>query len=283
MNKTGKKLTKGVRLLLPTANCLLLLLLPAACQPTLTAEFQDRPVVECYLYAGEPVSVTVSKLLPFRDDVHFSDEDVDKLALSITDETNGNVYPLTSQGAGGVYTGGDFLPEAGHAYRLQFVYDEVPVTAATQIATMPENVHFSKTVIAAGFGGGMGGGIPEPIEITWDNPAGDYYIITGVCITPNPAPVFDTDDEDDTAPDFPLSFQTEPTQGATAQLSSQSFSYYGRYTVKVCRIQPEYALFCQSANNRSVTLPELHANVVDGFGLFTGVSSVSTGVYVVSN
>jgi hypothetical protein len=52
--------------------------------------------------------------------------------------------------------------------------------------------------------------------------------------------------------------------------------------VKVCRIQPEYALFCQSANNRSVTLPELHANVVEGFGLFTGVSSVNVEVYVIS-
>ena len=269
-----------------SAACGLLLLFPA-CQPTLTAEFQDRPVVEGYLYAGEPVSVTVSKLLPFRDDVSFTAEEVDNLALAVTDETTGSAYPLTPQGSGGVYTGGAFLPEAGHTYQLQFVYDDVPVTAVTQIAALPENMTFSKKSISAGFGGGGSGGgssTMEPIEITWDNPGGEYYIITGVCITPNPTPVFDMDDDededDDTVPDFPLSFQTEPTQGASVQLSSQSFSYYGYYAIKLCRIQPEYVLLCQRADNTSSSLVELHANVENGYGLFTGVSSVSDTVRV---
>ncbi|MDR2361534.1 MAG: hypothetical protein LBD91_02275, partial [Prevotellaceae bacterium] len=134
-----------------------------------------------------------------------------------------------------------------------------------------------------GGGGAIGGGMPEPIEIMWDNPNGDYYIVAATCITPNPTPVFDTDDDDDTASDFPLSFQTETTQGASLQLSSQSFSYYGKYIVKICRIQPEYVVFCQSMNLRSVTLPELHVNIENGFGLFTGISSVSVEVYVISN
>lgn len=284
------KLNTAYRLLLlPTAYCSCLLLLFPACQPTLIAEFQDRPVVTGYLYAGEPVRVTVSKLLPFRDDVSFADEDVDNLALTVTDETTGHVYALTAQGDSGIYTGGSaFVPEAGHTYQLHFVYDDVPVTAVTQIAAPPEQVAFSKTTVSAGFGGGGGGGIGgdggmmEPVEITWDNPAGDYYIVTGVCITPNPTPVFDMDDdEEDAAPDLPLSFQTEPTQGASVQLSSQSFSYYGKYTVKLCRIQPEYVLLYQREQSRS-TLPELHANVENGFGLFTGVSSVNVEMTVVS-
>ncbi|MDR2448898.1 MAG: DUF4249 domain-containing protein [Prevotellaceae bacterium] len=265
-------------------------LLFSACQPTLMAEFQDRPVVESYLYAGEPASVTVSKLLPFRNDVRFSDEEVDELTLTITDETTGNVYPLTPQGAG-VYTGHEtFLPEAGHTYRLQFTYDGVPVTATTQIAALPGNVAFSKTTVTAGFGGGMGGGgdagdSMEPLEITWDNPTGEYYIITATCTESNPTPIFDMDDndnDDDTAPDFPLSFQTEPTQGASAQLSAQSFSYLGKHTVKLCRIQPEYVLLYQRMNSTSANLVELHANVENGFGVFTGVSSESREVNVVS-
>ncbi|MDR1525972.1 MAG: hypothetical protein LBS79_12080, partial [Tannerella sp.] len=145
-----------------------------------------------------------------------------------------------------------------------------------------------------GFGGGGGGGfgdggMPEPIAITWDNPDGDYYIVVATCTTPNPTPVFDRDDDDadadaddDEAPDFPLSFQTEPTQSAAVQLSSQSFSYYGKYTVKLCRIQPEYVLLYQRTNSRS-TLVELHANVENGFGIFTGVGSVSAEITVVSH
>jgi hypothetical protein len=274
---------KTLFLPMPTACCLLLLF--PACQPTLIAEFQDRPVVACYLYAGEPASATISKLLPFRDDVRFSDEDVDKLNITITDETTGSVYALTPQGAGGSYTGGTFLPEAGHAYRLQFIYDDVPVTAATQIAPLPEHVKFSTHTITAGFGGGGFGGDgsrPEPLEITWDNPAGEYYIVTGVCIETTLTPVFDMDDEenDDATPAFPLSFQTEPTQDTIVQLSSQSFSYRGKYAIKLCRIQPEYVLLCR-LNTSSVNLVELHANVENGFGVFTGVGSVSDTVRVV--
>jgi hypothetical protein len=271
-------------LLLPTATayCLLLLLLFPACQPTLIAEFQDRPVVTGYLYAGEPVRVTVSKLLPYRDDVRFAEEEIDKLSLTITDETTGSIYSLTAQGDSGIYTGGAFSPAIGHVYQLQFMYDGTEVTATTQIDAPPENVKFSKTVIAAGFGGGMGGQ-PEPITITWDNPSGDYYIIAAVCITPNPTPVYEIDEENEDTPDFPLSFQTDPTQGASIQLSSQSFSYYGRYAVKLCRIQPEYVLLCRRMANSSASLVELHANVENGYGLFTGVSSVSNTIAVVSN
>jgi hypothetical protein len=36
-------------------------------------------------------------------------------------------------------------------------------------------------------------------------------------------------------------------------------------------------------SNRSVNLVELHANVENGFGIFTGVGSVQSDVYVVSN
>jgi hypothetical protein len=88
--------------------------------------------------------------------------------------------------------------------------------------------------------------------------------------------------DDDDATDFPLSFQTEPTQGASIQLSSQSFSYYGKHTIKLCRIQPEYVLLYQRTNSSSANLLELHANVENGYGVFTGVSSVSSEVYVVS-
>ncbi|MDR1680952.1 MAG: DUF4249 domain-containing protein [Prevotellaceae bacterium] len=258
-------------------------LLAAACQPTLVAEFEDRPVVACYLYAGEPVAVTVSKLIAFRDDVAFASDDVNNLVLTVTDMSTGAAHALTPQGAGGRYTSDAFLPEAGHSYQLQFLYDNVPVTAVTQIAAVPQNVAFSKTAVAGG-GGGMGGagGMPEPIEITFDNPDGDYYMVVAACATLNPTPVFEAE-EGEEAPDFPLSFQTEPTQGEAIELTSQLFSYYGKYTVRLCRIQPEYLAFCRSMSIQKVTLRELHANVENGFGIFTGISSVSAAVYVVSN
>jgi hypothetical protein len=267
---------------------LILLTSYISCQPALVAEFEDRPVVESYLYAGEPVRVSVARLVPFRDDVSFSEEDVNRLSLVITDETTGTDYALTAKGDSGIYTGGSFLPEAGHAYRLQFMYNGTLVTADTEIAPVPENAQFSRNTIPAG-GGGGGGGMSEPItiKITWDNPSGDYYIVMGVCTENNPIPVFEFDDDDDDDDDdefeFPLSFQTEVTQDASVELTSQSFSYRGQYTVRLCRIQPEYVVLYQRMSNRSENLAELNANVVNGYGIFTGVSSVNHIVTVYVN
>jgi hypothetical protein len=229
--------------------------------------------------------VKVSKLVPFRDDVSFSDEDVDRLHLAIHDETAGSVYPLTSQGGGGLYAGGDFRPEAGHAYRLQFAYDGVQVTAATQVAPLPENAQCPKTTITAGFGGSPGGSFDseamEPVAITWDNPSADYYIVTAACDTSAAyTPVRGEPNETSAAP---LWFRSEVTQGTSIQLSPQSFSYYGTYTIKLCRIQPEYVLLCQRMNSRSENLAELNANVVNGYGIFTGIGSKDFRVHVISN
>jgi hypothetical protein len=171
----------------------------------------------------------------------------------------------------------------------------VQVTAATQIAPLPENAQCSKTTITAGFRGGGGGGMtmPDPLEITWDNPSGDYYVVVAVCDTSSAyTPIYDFDDDDDDDDDndddgdafvAPLSFQSEITQGASVQLSPQSFSYSGYYTVKLCRVQPEYVLLYQRMNNRSENLAELNVNVVNGYGIFTGVSSTNFRVHVLSN
>ena len=62
---------------------LLLLIVPlSACEPTLLAEFEDKPVVNCYLEDGVSPIVNISKIIAFRDDVTYSDEDISKLDIT---------------------------------------------------------------------------------------------------------------------------------------------------------------------------------------------------------
>ena len=111
----------------------------AACEPTLVAEFTDRPVVSCYLQAGKTPTLTVQKLIPFQDDALFSDEDIDKLVIEITDITTGNSYSLAAQ-SNGQYTNESLIIESGHEYELHFNYNGEDVTAKTIVPSAPQGV-----------------------------------------------------------------------------------------------------------------------------------------------
>ncbi len=96
-------------------------LLAVACEPTLEAEFTDRPVVCCYLAAEQSPTLTVQKLIPFQSDAVFSDEDVNNLDITITDLTTATDYRLLNIGAG-AYCNENLVAKAGHEYRLRFDY-----------------------------------------------------------------------------------------------------------------------------------------------------------------
>lgn len=250
-----------------------------ACQPTLIAEFQDKAVVESYFYADNEPVVKISKLIPFRDDVEFSGEDADMLAVTVTDDTTGESRMLSAQGDG-VYTTDGFKAVEGHTYTLTIPYNGETVTATTTIPPKPAGMEISATVIEAmGFPDfstrAPGGGA----EITWSNPGKDYYMLAIRNTETDPTPIFD---EEEAGEDWPRpSFRTEPTQGTTAELSPMSFSYYGWHDVILVRMQPEYVLLYSSNGSTSASLTEIHANVKNGYGIFTGVNSDTLRVKVV--
>jgi hypothetical protein len=271
--------------------CMSMALLPllTSCEPTLVAEFQDIPVVEGYLYSGEPVSVKISKLIPYRSDVDFSGEEVYSLHVEVADETEGITHALLLQDSSGVYADSTLRPQAGHSYRLRFTYNGEEVSALTQLADAPEGVSVSPTSITvSGWGGGGGGGgfggggtpsAPTMLTVAWSNPNRDYYLVVVDNVDNNRTFVREADTAATTAPS--LSFLTELTQDSIVQLSPQQFSYTGRHAVRLCRVQPEYVVMVQaSAASRSEPLTEVHANVLNGFGIFTGVYRHSTVITV---
>lgn len=251
----------------------------AGCQPTLTAEFRDKAVVQAYLYADRAPEVKIFKLIAFRDDVSYSDEDVDRLAVTVTDDTTGESAVLTARGDG-LYSTDAMRVTAGHSYSLALPYNDETVTATTEIPAKPVGMAQSRTVITAGMGGGFGGGGSGSAEITWENPDEDWYMLAVENIEDNPTPIFDEEDEED----WPRpSFRVEPTQGTSATLSGISFSYYGRHNVILIRMRPEYVLLYSSGGDTSSTLTEIHANVEGGYGIFTGANCDTLQVTVTAS
>lgn len=169
-------------------------------------------------------------------------------------------------------------PESGHEYALSFDYDGVPVTAMTTVPSAPEDVSFSATKIEVmGFqppqsmSKAPGGGI----EISWKNDEGEYYIVEGRTSSTNPV----TDVEEDE--DMPAkSFKLNYTQGTSATLSSSDFNYYGTYHISVIHINQEYAVMSQDGSTSSTTLVDVKGNIDGGYGIFTGISSVTRTISV---
>lgn len=254
----------------------------ASCQPTLIAEFNDRAVVEAYLYAGTTPTVKVSKLIPFRDDVEFSGEDIDRLTVTITDDTAGDSWMLSAQGEG-VYASADFTVTEGHTYSLLIPYNGADVTATTTVPPKPVGMAVSATFIEAmGFPGfsraDPGGGA----EVTWENPDKDYYMLVIRNTETNPTPIFETGEDDDQEEWPRPSFRKEPDTGSGSILSQMDFSYYGWHDVILIRMQPEYVLLYSENGDTSSTLTEIHANVNNGYGIFTAVNTDTVSVKVVA-
>ena len=256
---------------------LLTLLALASCEAIPETEFTDRPVVCCYLSAGESPVLTVQKLIPFQSDAEFSDEDVSSLAITITDQTSGKEYLLTCTGEG-TYANARLTVEEGHEYSLSFDYDGVTVTAVTTVPSVPEDVSFSATeieVMSFQPPQAMSKAPSEGIEISWKNDEGEYYIVEGKTGSTNPVMEVE-DDEDMPAKSFKLNY----TQGTSATLSSSDFNYFGTYYVSVIHINQEYAVMSQGGSTSSTTLVDVKGNIDGGYGIFTGISSVTQKISV---
>jgi hypothetical protein len=250
----------------------------AGCQPTLTAEFEDRPVVSCFLEAGASPVLTVSKLIAFRDDVQYSDENINALSIALTDETVNQTWQLQSVGDG-KYVNADLTVQTGHTYRLDFTYNQKPVTATVTIPDAPQNVEFSDTSIGVVNWQFTPGGNRDPerfnrtLDITWDNADKDYYLVEGFTASEEPVRENQTD--------APKTFALQHTQLDYATISQMQFSYIGNYEISVIRILPEYVIMSEgSATNLSTSIVDVKGNIDGGYGLFTAINRVTQVINV---
>jgi hypothetical protein len=248
-----------------------------SCKKTAVTGFQDKPIVESYLYADEIPTVKVSKLTPFTSDMVLSDMDVNKLSVDINDVTAGKKYALTLSGDG-VYTNKSLTISAGKTYELSFPYNEMAITARTVVPSKPQNMKLSATEMAIperGQTGGIpGGDMPNPILLTWTNDDQSFYFVYVKNVESVKIPI---DSRNPNGKDF---FRNQPTSSNQYEINARSFQFYGMHRVILYKIQPEYVLFFQENSNSSLSISEIKANIVNGLGIFTGVNSTSAYLYV---
>lgn len=259
------------------------LLACCACNKSTSPQYNDRPVVISYLLAGGHPTVKISRQAATSSGVGVSSEDLNALQVSLYDDSAVHLLWLADT----AYTDTNVTLMAGHTYRLSFLYNGKEVTASTTIPSEPLNVAASATSIGldkideSTFSGGpMNFSIPDPVDITWTNDDKSYYMLVAENTTSNPELVRDTISGSN-RPAF--SFRNQPSVTDNVQLQSMSFEYFGRYRLILYHLQPEYATLYENTSNSSQNLITPVTNIVNGFGIFTGINADTLYLHVIKN
>lgn len=251
-----------------------LLLLLTACEKTALNPASgsiNSPVVEAYLIADQSpvVKITYPLALGSSDTIL---QPIQNLNLFIDSE--GISYPLAYSNNDSLYHADNALKIiSGKSYRLHFEWEGVEIYAKTIVPQKPEGFKLSANSIAIQPIGdpGSGGGFPsfpDPIEVSWENTDGAYYLIVVEKMESNPESIFENAN-DDPRP----TFRSEPEQTSTYELGFQSFTYYGTHRVILYRLNAEYASLYDDNGNSSQNLTSPYTNIVGGLGVFTGLNA----------
>ena len=256
----------------------------AACDSTSDAIFSDyRPVVEAYLVAGQPISIHISKEIPYAEDSQGTAEDLDGLIVKIT--TNGKTYTLIGTGSG-IYTL-NLLPKTGETYQLSFDYNGKVISATTQIPIRPVNYKTDRTAISRTKVDFSGGGFPSgnpfgsdedtPIKLTWDNPSNDFHFVVADNVETSPTAIMTLPS---TIPVRNFRFRNEPVSGTSSEIRPQQFQYFGKHRVILFKINPDYAALYKTNNTSSQNITTPPTEINNGLGIFTGVNADTLYVQV---
>ena len=233
---------------------------------------EEKPVVECYLFAGDSARLKISRYI---SSVEATDAEVPDLDdLDVTIKYNDSLYALYPQGDG-IYKDvfGELDIREGGYYELSFSFGAMDVYAITQVMDKPENVESSVSSIAISqFDPSSGGfpSFPDPVEITWDNPDNSYYLVVVENIEDDPQPVVELEDGEEPPERV---FRNTPITSNYHLIRAMSFQYYGYHNVIIYHLNADYAALYEDNGSSSLDLVEIESSIENAYGIFTGISA----------
>lgn len=245
----------------------------SACDEDATLETIDELTVQAILHAGQPLdTMTFGKVIPL--DSLEAEVAPDNLSPVVISE-DGESFPLFYLGENGKYGNPDLVIETGKVYELEVVYNGKTVSAETYIPLQPQNLWLSDTLIEknkiTSFVDLQNQTVNDPIELNWEGESGAFYFVNVKNIEDDPEPVADIQFGGGGArPDI----LTEPSTNNFYTIDAfRDLTHYGTYQVTVFRVNPEYVALYEDNTSGSGSLNEIRTNVLNGFGIFTGVNS----------
>lgn len=241
----------------------------------LTALDTQTPVVEGYLYAGQPIdSFRVTQTVSYTGADSIV-QPIDGLTITISDGVNEAI--LTPIGVG-LYQNTTFIIQTESNYSMTFDYNDETIFAqtyipATKIVTSTaETIYLDKIEDTGGFPNIGELEFPDPIELSWDNAEGDYYYVVVQNIEEDPEVTNEL--LANFGPPGGFRFISEPQiMDFYAINPRREIQQFGTHQIIVYRVNPEYAALYETSGTNSNTIQEPPSNIENGLGIFTGVST----------
>ncbi len=250
-------------------------LLTACEEESITNTSTETAVVTGYLFAGQPcdsIRITEATSYDSTDSLTVTLDD-----LVVTLSNGSQTFVLTAIGEG-YYRNPDLVIESGKTYTMQFEHNEVAVSAQTFVPVQREFA-LSDTLIEMEkieFGSGPPTGgftTVDPIELSWDNPEGDYYYVVVQNIEDDPEYVNEIFEEQDSL--FRnFRFISEPQVMDFYNIDPRrEIEQFGTHRVILFRVNPEYAALYNVSGASTLSIAQPPSNVENGLGILTGVAS----------
>jgi len=235
-----------------------------------TSSYKAAAVVQGYLYQGQSVLLQVTEQIPAGSNT-IGQTPIDTLHVFIIH--NRDTIALTHVDTGYYKSDSNFIIQPGQTYGLLFYFNGSYVTAVTTVPATPTNFtesETSMTLTQINLSNGPPSSppsMPSPLNLTWTNNDQGYYLVVAKNTEVNPTAVYTGVDT------LHLAFQTQPSQASGEEVRAQQFEYYGSTIIILFHVNPEYAslYFASSSSSQNLTSPA--TNVVNGYGIFTAVSS----------
>jgi len=249
----------------------------------------ERFVLQAYLYANEPVNdVKVHNAIPLTS----SDTVGTPINnAKITLYKNDVAYSLISSSDTGTYhyPGDDLIIKTGETFYIEATVDNKSVNATTTVPNAPQGVKMSTErvelpeITIDPYTGrpdmyafrqilGMQGSVQ--LEVIWDNLEGELHFVVIENAEDNQESIF---------PDIGGKFGqigrgafhriTFPTRESSYQINFREIKYWGKYMVKVYRVNQEYADLYDNLEQDSRDLNEPPTNIKNGLGIFSAFNS----------
>ena len=261
----------------------------AACgDPLATAPSSRETVVRAYLYVGQPVN---DIRLTYTAPIGTPDSLADSASPPVNNATvtlirSGVRYALSkAPGDSGYYryTGTNLTVREGDVFDFEAIVNGKTITARTVVPTHPTNARMSaSTIKVPTFTFTPGSPRPDLSSLTtqvrWTRTSGALYFVT-----------LENTDAVPVAIDLGLPpglggivgalrrrFISPPTAADSFTVNALQLSYYGNYTVRVWRVNEEYAQLYATLQQDSRDLNEPATNIHGGLGVFSAFSADTT-------
>lgn len=254
-------------------------LLQACFSSDLEFEDQYEPVVEAYLYVGKEFdNVKLSSMISFGAD-SLGGEAITDAEITLEGESDSWILVHNDSVSGQYYLEDIPAIEPGETFQLQIEIGEEILSAATVIPDDPPAVSMSSTSVyipkVDDIRDFQNVEMPDPVELTWDNPDAKYYFLDIQNIETYPVSIMPDPPDDRPAPPGGFAFQmiTEPTNNNYYSINLRQLEYFGTHRIVFTSVNEEYVYLYNSLNQDTRELNEPFTNVENGLGIFTAFNS----------